>query len=92
MQDKNLDKLRNILCKIDSPSKDLLKFKNTLDKKITDKWYNPNLNEVQKESVIHALKSKELAVIHGPPGTGKTTTLVEFIQKTCKDLGSKVLC
>lgn len=40
---------------------------------------------------MHALKSKEIAVIHGPPGTGKTTTLVEFIKKSCIDVGAKVL-
>ena len=59
---------------------------------MSEKWYNEKLNEIQKEAVIHSLKSKELAIIHGPPGTGKTTTLVEFIKKTCINLGAKVLC
>ena len=35
-------------------------------------WFNSNLNEVQKEAVIHSLQSKEISVIHGPPGTGKS--------------------
>ena len=52
---------------------------------------NPHLNESQREAIEFALKQKELAVIHGPPGTGKTTTLVEYISLEVKQ-GSKVLC
>ena len=52
---------------------------------------NNNLNESQKEAIEFALKQKELAVIHGPPGTGKTTTLVEYITLEVKQ-GSKILC
>ncbi len=43
------------------------------------KLNNSNLNESQVEAIEFALKQKELAVIHGPPGTGKTTTIVELI-------------
>ena len=52
---------------------------------------NSNLNDSQREAIEFALKQKELAVIHGPPGTGKTTTLVEYITLEVKQ-GSKVLC
>ena len=51
---------------------------------------NCNLNSSQKEAIEFALKQKELAVIHGPPGTGKTTTVVELISQEVKQ-GSKVL-
>lgn len=40
------------------------------------------LNESQNEALQHVLSSKDIAIIHGPPGTGKTTTLVQIIKKT----------
>ncbi|OTF77605.1 hypothetical protein BLA29_002306 [Euroglyphus maynei] len=42
-------------------------------------WFNTNLNSCQKEAVEFSLYQQHLAVIHGPPGTGKTTTLTELI-------------
>ncbi|KAB1251417.1 DNA-binding protein SMUBP-2 [Camelus dromedarius] len=52
---------------------------------------NASLDASQKEAVLFALSQKELAIIHGPPGTGKTTTVVEIILQAVKQ-GSKVLC
>ena len=40
------------------------------------------LNSSQQRAVEFALASRDLAIIHGPPGTGKTTTVVEFIRRT----------
>jgi ATP-dependent RNA/DNA helicase IGHMBP2 len=40
-----------------------------------------NLNESQQDAVRFALSANEFAIIHGPPGTGKTTTLVEVIRQ-----------
>ncbi|KAJ9573588.1 hypothetical protein L9F63_009042 [Diploptera punctata] len=54
------------------------------------KFVNLNLHPAQKEAVKFALTMKNLAVIHGPPGTGKTTTLVEIILQLVK-LGNKIL-
>ncbi|XP_048112394.1 DNA-binding protein SMUBP-2 [Alosa alosa] len=54
-------------------------------------FYNTGLDESQREAVTFALKQKDLAVIHGPPGTGKTTTVVEVILQAVKQ-GNKVLC
>ena len=40
----------------------------------------PTLNSAQKEAVTKILAANELAIVHGPPGTGKTTTLVQAIK------------
>ena len=53
-------------------------------------FHNQNLNNSQKEAIQFCLESSDIALIHGPPGTGKTTTVVEFILQ-CVDRGLKVL-
>lgn len=40
---------------------------------------DPSLNDSQKEAIRFALASKDVVLIHGPPGTGKTHTLIELI-------------
>ncbi|KAJ3155883.1 DNA-binding protein SMUBP-2 [Geranomyces variabilis] len=52
--------------------------------------YNEALNESQREAVSFALCANECALIHGPPGTGKTETVVELIRQFVK-LGQRVL-
>ncbi|TNN00243.1 hypothetical protein fugu_011489 [Takifugu bimaculatus] len=54
-------------------------------------FFNKNLDDSQREAVTFALTQRDLAVIHGPPGTGKTTTVVEIILQAVKQ-GQKVLC
>ncbi|TAH23781.1 MAG: DUF2075 domain-containing protein, partial [Cytophagales bacterium] len=41
---------------------------------------NPLLNESQNNAMNMAINAQDIAIIHGPPGTGKTTTLVETIK------------
>lgn len=48
------------------------------------------LNESQRAAVRFALSSSDVALIHGPPGTGKTTTLVELIRREVRR-GHRVL-
>ncbi|KAK3114423.1 hypothetical protein LTR53_007273 [Teratosphaeriaceae sp. CCFEE 6253] len=49
------------------------------DLTIPVKWHDPALNDSQQEAIRFALASREVALIHGPPGTGKTHTLIELI-------------
>ncbi|NWW24579.1 SMBP2 protein, partial [Falcunculus frontatus] len=54
-------------------------------------FFNASLDESQREAVSFSLAQRELAIIHGPPGTGKTTTLVEVVLQAVRQ-GLKVLC
>lgn len=42
----------------------------------------PELNDSQNEAVANIERARDVAIIHGPPGTGKTTTLVQAILRT----------
>ncbi|KAG7817540.1 hypothetical protein KL928_003439 [Ogataea angusta] len=43
-------------------------------------WFNDNLNNSQRNAVQFSLASN-LSIIHGPPGTGKTSTIVELVKQ-----------
>lgn len=44
-------------------------------------YFNEGLNAFQKDAVRSCLAARDVALIHGPPGTGKTTVLVEIIRQ-----------
>ena len=52
----------------------------------------PYLNRVQEHAVNEVLRAKDVAVVHGPPGTGKTTTLVEAIYETLRRENQVLVC
>lgn len=52
----------------------------------------PWLNRTQEEAVNEVLWAKDVAVVHGPPGTGKTTTLVEAIYETLRRETQVMVC
>lgn len=52
---------------------------------------HPSLNEGQRQAVASILSAKDLAIVHGPPGTGKTTTLVQAIRALLRQDKSQVL-
>ncbi|KAG2536803.1 hypothetical protein PVAP13_9NG222100 [Panicum virgatum] len=52
--------------------------------------FNKNLDDSQKDAISKALGSRDVFLLHGPPGTGKTTTIIEIILQEVKR-GSKIL-
>ena len=52
----------------------------------------PWLNATQEQAVNEVLRAKDVAVVHGPPGTGKTTTLVEAIYETLHRESQVLVC
>ena len=52
----------------------------------------PYLNAAQQSAVNKVLCAKDVAVVHGPPGTGKTTTLVEAIAETLRREPQVLVC
>ncbi|MBQ5913349.1 MAG: AAA family ATPase [Bacteroidaceae bacterium] len=51
-------------------------------------WLNPS----QEKAANLVLRAKDVAVVHGPPGTGKTTTLVETIYETLRRESQVMVC
>ena len=52
----------------------------------------PYLNPTQEQAVNEVLRAKDVAIVHGPPGTGKTTTLVEAIRETLMRESQVLVC
>ena len=67
-----------VFSKLESVTGDVLKFS------------NGTLNESQQHAVTAVMQNTDLVIVHGPPGTGKTTTLIEAIHQLV-NAGEKVL-
>ncbi|KOY85312.1 hypothetical protein AD998_03310 [bacterium 336/3] len=55
-------------------------------------YQNPQLNFSQIEALEKTVNAQDIAIIHGPPGTGKTTTLAEIISFTLKTEKQVLVC
>lgn len=53
-------------------------------------FFNPRLNALQQRAVCMAFENEDVLLIHGPPGTGKTSVLIEIIRQI-KKRGETVL-
>lgn len=53
--------------------------------------FDKNLNDSQVEAVSFAINDSPITIIHGPPGTGKTYTVIELIKQLCFTHGERVL-
>ncbi len=67
------DRLRKVLFGAEEPRFDRQKAIDDLD---------PVLDDSQREAVAFALAARDIALLHGPPGTGKTTTVAEVIRQS----------
>ena len=70
-QENRLAELRDILLGEDAPGFDQMRE--------VDTAVSHRLNPSQKTAVAFALAAQDVAIIHGPPGTGKTTTVIALI-------------
>ncbi|MDX1943694.1 MAG: AAA domain-containing protein [Saprospiraceae bacterium] len=52
----------------------------------------PFLNSSQNEAVNEMLSARDVALVHGPPGTGKTTTLVQAVKLLCETEPTVLVC
>lgn len=54
-------------------------------------FFDPNLNDSQRSAVDFAIHESPVTIIHGPPGTGKTYTLIELIKQLAFNHNEKIL-
>jgi superfamily I DNA and/or RNA helicase len=60
--------------------------------KIDESVLIPQLNNSQNKAVKHILSANDMAVVHGPPGTGKTTTIVQAIRLVLQSEKQLLVC
>ncbi len=59
---------------------------------LDDLFYPSPLNDPQLAAVRHVMAAQDVAIVHGPPGTGKTTTLVQAILETIRRERRVLVC
>ena len=59
---------------------------------VDDLFYPSPLNDSQLAAVRHVITAQDVGIIHGPPGTGKTTTLVQAILETIRRERRVLVC
>lgn len=85
--DDGFSSLQRVLLSLSAPAPpDSTKLKQDLT------FTNDSLNDSQKEAIKFALASPDVALIHGPPGTGKTSTIVELILQFLKQDKRVLVC
>lgn len=92
------DALKEAKQRLSDPKESLNLVKQLLgDKDISDFtvengiYHNELLNQSQNEAIVQMLSRKPLVLMHGPPGTGKTTTLIAGIQALLKSEKKQIL-
>ena len=79
--DNRLAELKNILLSTAKPTSRTLA-------PMSFPWLNP----MQEQAVNGVLRARDVSIVHGPPGTGKTTTLVEAIYETLRRENQVLVC
>jgi ATP-dependent RNA/DNA helicase IGHMBP2 len=87
------DEMRNALKKAEKTDSHLIKVLTGSEKPafVPADYTNSNLNSSQQTAVKTILGAQDLAIVHGPPGTGKTTTLVAAINALIAQGESQIL-
>ena len=87
-------RLQNILLGLEDPTRTPSTIQDDARPKANgeSEFLNTKLNKEQKEAIRFALTQTNLTIIHGPPGTGKTTTIIEIINQTIKGSSRVMVC